>query len=191
MKVVWQGFRHTKPSALVVVLVTIAVALAGCRNSSPQYQVIPAVIRGDVEAVKALLSDSENVDINWTAGGRGSSALSTAAASNQIAIAQLLLDRGADPNIASQWNETPLQAAAYHGNTEILKLLIDAGARLDTAETQYGFTALASAARNGHMDAIKLLLDAGADRSLRIKDGRTAKQLAEQYNHLNAAQLLR
>jgi ankyrin repeat protein len=85
---------------------------------------------------------------------------------------------------------TPLHSAAYHGNVEIVKLLIDAGANINAAVTRYGFTPWAHAARKGHVDVIGLLLDAGANREIAVKDGRTPIAVARQYGKLEAANAL-
>lgn len=165
-------------------------ALSGCNERPPQYQMIPAVLDGDMGKVRTLLDDTAHVNINWRAGGDGETALIVAAGHNKIAIAKLLLARGADPNIATDENNTPLQAAAYHGFTEMVKLLIEAGADVNAAETRYGHSPLMMAARKGHGDVVKLLLDAGADRNATTKDSRSASTLAQQNGHLELAQLL-
>jgi hypothetical protein len=52
--------------------------------------------------------------------------------------------------------ETPLEHAARYGNNEIVKLLINSGARLDGDE-------LCFAAGGGHVETINLLIDNGAN----------------------------
>lgn len=52
--------------------------------------------------------------------------------------------------------------AAYHGNTEALTLLIQAGADVNHG-TKTGFTALFSAVSGGHVEAVRILLNAGAE----------------------------
>ena len=51
--------------------------------------------------------------------------------------------------------------AAYHGNTEALTLLIQAGADVNHG-TKTGFTALFSAVSGGHVEAVRILLNPGA-----------------------------
>jgi hypothetical protein len=172
---------------LWTVACVVFLAIAGCTDS-PQQRLSGAVLRGDINTVASLLDDP-HVDINWRHPAAGS-VLGTAAAHDQMPIVQLLLQRGADPNIASDENMTPLHSAAYHGYAGIVQLLIDAGADVNATETRYGFTPLGYAARHGHIDAIKLLLDAGA-RQAPVKDGRTPIRVAEQYGQLDAANLLR
>ena len=56
---------------------------------------------------------------------------------------------------------TPLLIAAYKGHTEIVKVLIAAGANIEAIDDE-GYTPLEVAARNGHVEVVKLLLEKGA-----------------------------
>ena len=42
--------------------------------------------------------------------------------------AEMLLKSGADPNLKKNDGQTPLMLAAYHGNSRVMKLLIEYGA---------------------------------------------------------------
>ena len=53
--------------------------------------------------------------------------------------------------------------AAEHGHLEVVRLLFEAGADKDAADTD-GSTALRFAARNGHLEVVQLLREAGADK---------------------------
>jgi len=77
---------------------------------------------------------------------------------------------------------TPLMYAAFDGNAEICRILIDAGANVD-AQDKFGGTALMHAIfGNGHDDnkaeIVTLLVNSGADTRIKNHDGRTAYDLA-------------
>jgi uncharacterized protein len=76
-------------------------------------------------------------------------ALHSAAATNQTAIAQRLLDAGAPANATQQESYTPLHEAAAMGNTELVALLLDRGAD-PSARLDDGRTAADLAAAKGH-----------------------------------------
>ncbi|KAH7029512.1 ankyrin repeat-containing domain protein [Microdochium trichocladiopsis] len=67
----------------------------------------------------------------------------------------------------------PLAVAASKAHMEVMRLLIDRGARLDAGDSK-GHTPLMCAASGGHTDASKLLLDHGAQVEARDKLGCTA-----------------
>lgn len=66
-------------------------------------------------------------------------------------------------NITDEDGFTPLNMAIYRGDKEIVKLLLDNGARLDVYESMYGRTPLCYACEKSGPSIVKLLLDAGAD----------------------------
>ena len=68
---------------------------------------------------------------------------------------------------------TPLITAAVFGKTEIAKVLIEAGARVNLKNNE-GSTALISAAFFGRLEIVEALLANGADRNIRNNAGSTA-----------------
>ena len=130
-----------------------------------------------------------------------------------VGALRVLLD--ADPSaheISAKGGFRPIHDACQHGRTHATALLLELGAD-PSAVTSTGRTALHTAAGYGHTGCVQLLLDwspqpgcggAGAEvrrtcrgdsmpRLMTVVDGtgRTAEALAEQYNMLEAAALIR
>jgi len=112
----------------------------------------------DWEGVQASISTE---DINALQAD-GMSALFWAVYYDQADIVNLLIDAGADANIANRYGLTPLIQAAINGNGEIMSLLVDAGAD-PNARTLQGDTALMNASKTGALQGIQALLEAGAE----------------------------
>ena len=75
-----------------------------------------------------------------------------------------LLKQGVDVNgTVLRHGETPLMFAARTGRPEAVKLLLEAGAKVDAKDTMRQTTALMWAAEQGHAEVIELLVAAGAD----------------------------
>ena len=83
----------------------------------------------------------------------------------QPAIAQLLLDKGADVEAVdgSIRELTPLRVAVERGELDIVKMLIAKGAKVDALDMRDNSTALQVAAADDRRDLCEALLDAGAD----------------------------
>ena len=76
------------------------------------------------------------------------------------------LEKKANPDIPEYKNNlVPIIAAAQNGYLEIVKLLIENGANVDS-QTELGYTALELAASNGHLEVVDLLIQKGANLSL-------------------------
>lgn len=88
-------------------------------------------------------------------------ALREAAEAGRMAVVQLLLAKGADPNAENEMHGGTLQAAACAGHMEIVELLLDAGVEIDAHHGQLG-SALQAAVRGVQLGVIQLLLDRGA-----------------------------
>ena len=106
--------------------------------------------------------------------------------------ARLLVEAGADLENYPH-NYTPLAYAAYQGNENIVRFLLQRGARVN-ADAQRGGayinTPLMMAAIQGHERIVRVLLSSGADADVRIHNGHTAAELAAKHNHRSLAQLL-
>ena len=156
------------------------LCILGCQYS-PETQLLRSVVDDDIQSVKALLD--QRVDVNYQTQRMKQSALESASGIGREAIARLLLAKGADPNLRNRKGSTALHEAAYSGYPNIVQMLIDAGADLNVAESEYGYTPIATAAFKGHPDVVKLLLDAGADPTIPNAQGLDAMQIARSRGH--------
>ena len=75
-------------------------------------------------------------------------------------VVQLLLDRGAVPNMANQYGGTPLHSAALGGHKDVVQLLLDRGAKPNMRILD-GATPLSLALQNSHMDTANILTENG------------------------------
>jgi hypothetical protein len=108
--------------------------------------------------------------------------LFTAVRRGEPALVDLLLRRGADPNEVNRWQTSMLSWAVLHNHSEVVRRLLDQGAKIDTADVD-GVTPLMYAVLIDHGDTTVLeqLLTAGANRNAKDPQGRTALDLARQY----------
>lgn len=83
----------------------------------------------------------------------GSKLLNIAGASGLSSIVQTLLRNGEQPETGSM-DVTPLHCAARWGHSDIVKLLLEAGADI-TAKTSNGKTPIELAAANSHTDIVR------------------------------------
>jgi len=98
--------------------------------------------------------------------------LHVAAREGDVADAQALLARGADPNATRHNGDTPLHLAAVAGHAGVAGVLAARGAGLDARKPD-GSTPLHLAAAMGSTAVVELLLAKGADVNAKTTDGRT------------------
>ncbi len=96
---------------------------------SPAKQIIRAAEEGDLQGVRQLLSEDPSL-VNAT-GDHKFTPLHAAAEKNHAAVAEALLDAGANLEAETTWGMTPLAWAANTGNGEVAELLLSRGARLN------------------------------------------------------------
>jgi ankyrin repeat protein len=118
-----------------------------------------AAIVGDAEAVRRLLELGFPIDATDS---QGCTALLRAAGGGHRACVELLLARGADPQLAAHTGATPLSAAVSMRHVEIVDRLLAAGAGLEQ-RLPGEVTVLMLAAALGLPDLCARLLLAGAN----------------------------
>jgi len=122
-----------------------------------------AVHIGDIEVVKLLVEAGADVDpATWPP-------LCAAVDKDNIAIAEYLIDHGANVNKPEDWG--PLQeAATMSNNIEMVKLLIDRGADVNATDWPALHTAIS---RGECRDTAELLIRRGADVNAKDTHGYT------------------
>ncbi|MEO8256536.1 MAG: ankyrin repeat domain-containing protein [Acidobacteriota bacterium] len=129
-------------------------------------------------------------DVSWV-DFTGQTPFLRAALSGDTAAMRLLLQYGADPNLATAANTTPLMAAAGvnwavaqtytespQARLDAVTLCLELGADVN-ASNSMGLTALIGAANRGSNDIIQLLVDRGARLDIKDREGRTPLRWAE------------
>jgi ankyrin repeat protein len=148
---------------------------------------VVAAMQGKKEDVEKLLNKGVDVDAvvkedSWTA-------LIWASRKGHTDIVELLLNNGANVNLAPYSGVSALHLASKYGHKQIVELLLNKGADVN-AETSGKFTALILASEQGNIDIVKLLLDNGADVNAKTTSGRTALIWARENRHENIVKLL-
>jgi len=89
------------------------------------------------------------------------SSLMTAVKANDHALVQRLISEGVSVDAADASGDRPVIMAAYLGHTEVLELLVAAGADLTVVDPGMRATALHAAAYAGRTEAAGVLIDGG------------------------------
>ena len=138
----------------------------------------------------------------------GQTALMIVARTNKLEAAELLIEAGADVNRAETWRgQTPLMWAAAQSQPEMIRLLMEHGARSDvrsyvndfrqvSGETRRmyrptgGLTPLLFAAREGCAACIEALIEGGANADFANPKNVTPLIMALDNAHMDAAKVL-
>jgi len=108
---------------------------------------------------------------------------------SRIEILQMLLDKGANPDLQDKDRETALYLAAGQSDPEIVKMLLDKGANLNL-QNKSGKAALHHAAGQPNPEIVKMLLEKGANLNLQDIKGQTALHLAAMEDHPGIVKML-
>jgi len=143
-----------------------------------------AVQRGCVDKVRELLA-ANGID---SKDGSQSEALTTAIRSGNKEIVEILIRAGAPLNPPSTVLWPPLSDAAFAKQFEIMKLLLQSGAKVDALDHR-GATLLVS---TGFFDpnVTTILLESGADPNSRDREGATALMRASGYGLKQSVKIL-
>ncbi|XP_034555975.1 ankyrin repeat and SOCS box protein 2-like [Notolabrus celidotus] len=146
-----------------------------------------AAWHGQAPCLKVLLSAQPGMINKCT--DRGETALLVAVGKVQPRCVQVLLDNGADTDIANYDRETPLYKACEKNNPEMVAALLNHGAKVNT-QCILGWTALQEAVVRNNMEICEMLMKAGAKHSVKNSYGITPLFTAAQSGQLASLRFL-
>jgi hypothetical protein len=146
-------------------------------GANPDAAMVAALGHGEFDAVDALIEHGATPDLPYFAAiGRTDEAqralprataaqrhraLAWAAQYGHVAIVRLLLDDGEDPNRynppGAHAHSMPLHQAAWAGNADVVRLLVERGARVDVKDLHHDATPLGWAEQAGRAEVAALL----------------------------------
>lgn len=139
-----------------------------------------AALTGRVSIIEALLDAGASIDLQAP---DGTTALLAATAfartTREIAGIELLLARGANPNLFNDEGNDALMMTARHALYDAVVVLLRAGADPKRAN-RWGTTALMQAARGHLVETARVLVRAGADRTQVDERGMNASRYAHE-----------
>ncbi len=124
----------------------------------------------NIEDTKLLIDNDANLDLQ---NSEGMSALMITASKGLPKTAKLLIGKGANMELQStKYGTTALQWAVTNVQTEMIKLLLKSGAKVDGRDYN-GETALMQASRCANLELVELVLEKGADVNSQSYTGQT------------------
>jgi ankyrin repeat protein len=174
---------------------------------------VSAPISEKFQTFRHVLSKIKDVNVK---GKNFTTALTNAAIFNRTAFIRTLVERGADLELPKgackavprhheeavtrngcglaepdlSLCNTALMAASELGHISVVKLLLQAGAKVDWQSPNHGLTALMLAAEHGEDKVVQYLLKQGADRYLKDYQGKMALDYARDSKMTKTARLL-
>lgn len=158
--------------SLVIVLNTVHI-FARCEplQDNRDSLILAYVENGNIKGLNTLLSDKNN-EVNKRYGSRERALLTYAIENRQLEVTDYLLNKGADIEI-QDGTKTPLMFASRYGNTDIVELLLDNGADVNSINDDRN-TAFHYAAKYNNFEVLKLLYESGAKLNIPNNDQWTA-----------------
>lgn len=151
---------------LILILALLGVSCARQIDRTARHarderaaEILEAVRSADCAKIQSILNT--HPEMARVKDSLGYTPLHWASLDGNVAVAKLLIDRGANVNARSASAYTPLHNAARGGHREIIKLLLSKGASID-ARSRSGSTPLKVAISLGNREAADLLASCGA-----------------------------
>ena len=143
-----------------------------------------------MKVIRILLINHADTNIKNGGPSDGETALIMAMENENNELAKLLIEFGADVNIADAAGVTPLMIASGKGNLDGVKILIDNNAQVNVCDAD-GETAMFGAIENGYNDIIKYLIKNNAKLDITNQNGQTLLKTAIKFKNFEALELLK
>ena len=191
--------RNPRPD--VIGALVDAGADVNAKGASSLTPIMTAAMAGKVDALRLLLARGAGVQVRWVPAHSGEAVIRELVGPVEAGGAKpVSAEVPAKPTVhpliraardARKWalGVTALHLAASTEKTEVVRLLLDAGAEADV-KTDEGVTPLFVAAAKGRTDTAKLLLAAGADVNAAATTGDTPLHAAAAEGHLETVAVL-
>ena len=162
-------------------------------NGKKPITIVRAIRKNDIEAIREMISNGEFIKQNKQDELHIDSPFFLASIAGRIEIMKLLLNE----KLATMYDSghggtvTPLWAAASHGQTESVAMLLDLDIDQINSGSEWGSTPLLAASEGNHLETARLLIERGAD--VDIGDdpcGTTPLAAATCKNHTKIVRLL-
>ncbi len=155
--------------------------LAGERNADGLSPVLYALYKGKSDLVEPLLDANPPLDV-----------FDTAAAGRTRGLEELL---AGEPELATVWSQdgfTALHLAAFFGQEEAVRILVERGADVNVVARNASIhvTPLHSAVAGSHAEIVELLLEHGADPNAAQERGFTPLHSAAQNDDRESVEAL-
>lgn len=158
-------------------------ALGGSALANDHEDALNAARLGDTRQLTELVQ--RGVSVN-TSDEQGNTLLLLAAMEGQLATVKALLALSPDLALRNVSGDSPLMMAALKGETEIVEVLLEAGAPVNVD----GWTPLIYAAFEGHLEIVERLLARGADVNALAPNQSNALMFAARNGHMTVVQRL-
>jgi len=143
----------------IILLMAMSLSIISCRSEQvntmtmTNKDIIQLVKENDLQGVEAALKNGANVN---TTDNSKRNLLLIVVNAHQTEMAALLVKYKADVNQQADNLDSPFLYAGASGQTELVKLFLDNGARFDIFN-RYNGSALIPACERGHIETVRLL----------------------------------
>jgi len=149
--------------------------LSALVSSRRSLDIVRAIETNNIDKFIELIANEPNVNIGYGP----NPVLWYAVLRERPEMVRILIAREVDVDIPNGVGETPLMRAVIWGNIEIAKMLVEAGANINTVDPKKGRPAVSWAIRGRYPEIAAYLLSHGAQTDLIGMQGETPVKWAE------------